>query len=319
MKVAITGATGVVGRVVTRHLLEAGHEVAALARDPSRLPPGVAPWRGDILDRSTLAPAVAGAELVYHVAGLNEMCRATAAALDEANVTGTRNVVEACRQAGVRRVVYTSSASSIGEEEGTVGTEESPHRGHFLSDYERSKFEGEKVALDAGPDMEVVAVLPSSVQGPGRSTGSARLIIDLINGRLPAVVDTRLSLVDIDDCARGHLLAASVGEPGRRYLLSGVTLPIGQATEMLGRALGREIRLRVVPGWLASAGAGAVELAWKAFRRPPPVCRAMARTLRQGHAYDGSRATRELGLVYTEPGEMIERMVEWYRSEGLVR
>jgi dihydroflavonol-4-reductase len=157
------------------------------------------------------------------------------------------------------------------------------------------------------------------VQGPGRSTGSARLIIDLVNDRLPAVVDTRLSLVDIDDCARGHLAAAEAGRPGRRYLLAGVTLPIRQAADLLGRALGRDLKMRVVPGWVASAGAATVEFASRAVGRRPQICRAMARTLRHGHAYDGSRAVRELGLDYTEPAAMIERMVAWYRSEGLIR
>jgi dihydroflavonol-4-reductase len=319
MRVAITGATGVVGGAVARHLLDAGHEVVAVARDPTRLPKDLKPWRGDILDEAGLGQAFAGAEVVFHVAGLNQMCGASSEELHQANVVGTANVARSSASAGVRRLVYTSSASSIGEEEGTIATEDSPHRGYFLSDYERSKFDGELASFSAPPDLEVVAVLPSSVQGPGRSTGSARLIIDLVNGRLPAVVDTRLSLVDIDDCARGHLLAAGRGRPGRRYLLSGVTLPIRQAAAFLERALGRKLRLRVVPGWVASAGAATVEFASRAVGRRPRICRAMARTLRHGHAYDGSRATRELGLDYIDPEVMLGRMVDWYRKEGLIR
>src|SRR5207302_2843104 len=118
-----------------------------------------------------------------------------------------------------------SSAATLGERKGTVGNEQSPHRGSFLSDYEHSKFEAERAVLAAAEEtgIEVVCVNPASVQGPGRATGSTRLLLDYLNGRLKAVVDSTLSLIDIDDCTAGHLLAASRGKPGERDVLSGST------------------------------------------------------------------------------------------------
>jgi dihydroflavonol-4-reductase len=146
-----------------------------------------------------------------------------------ANVDGTRNVIRAAQARGVRRIVYTSSAIVLGEEKGTVGSETSPHRGRHLSHYERSKFEAERVAFAEARDVELVVVNPSSVQGPGRATGTGGLILDVVNGKLPLMVDSTLSVIDIDDCARGHTLAEERGEPGRRYVLNGFSVSVREA------------------------------------------------------------------------------------------
>ena len=152
----------------------------------------------------------------------------------DVNVRGSENVVRAAAQAEVTRVVYTSSAATLGERKGTVGSEESPHRGRFLSDYERSKFEAEQAVFTTADEtgLDVVSVNPASVQGPGRATGSARLLLDYLNGRLKAVVDSRLSLVDIADCTEGHLLAGERGTPGERYVLSGATLSVRDGQDL---------------------------------------------------------------------------------------
>jgi dihydroflavonol-4-reductase len=228
-------------------------------------------------------------------------------------------VVSAAADAGVRLVVHTSSAATIGEPQGTVATEATPHRGSFLSAYERSKFEAERVAFATAAErgLALVSVNPSSVQGPGRTRGTAKILIDALNGRLGAVVDSRMSLVDVGDCAEGHLLAEERGAPGERYILSGVTLTVGEAVALLGRITGTAPRPRRLPGPVAMAAATGVELLARARGRRPPVCREMVRTLLHGHAYDGSRATRELGLVYTPLEESLRRTVDWYVSEGL--
>jgi dihydroflavonol-4-reductase len=221
----------------------------------------------------------------------------------------------------VERLVYTSSAATVGERQGTVGSESSPHRGWYLSEYERSKTEGERAAMAAGREagVEVVCVNPSSVQGPGRSGGTGRILLAFLDGRLKLFVDTNVSLVDIDDCAEGHLLAAERGAAGQRYLLNGLTLTITEALALASEVAGVERRPRLVPGAAASAGAAIVEGAFRLARRQPPVCREMVRTLLHGHRYDGSRAERELGLRYTQPRETVRRTVEWARREGLLR
>ena len=236
------------------------------------------------------------------------------------NVDGTRNAVRAAAAAGVRRIVYTSSAATIGEAAGTLATEASPHRGPFLSHYERSKHEAERVALAeaARLGVELVAVNPASVQGPGRTRGTAKILIDALNGRLRMVVDSRLSVVDVADCAEGHLLAEERGAPGERYLLSGATLTVREAVALLARIAGTPEAPRRLPPPVAMAIATGVEGLARLRGRRPPVCREMVRTILHGHRYDGSRATRELGLVYTPIEESLRRAAEWYVAQGLV-
>jgi nucleoside-diphosphate-sugar epimerase len=209
--------------------------------------------------------------------------------------------------AGVRRVVLTSSAATIGEAR-TVATEP-PHRGGFLSHYERS-VRGRAVARDRRAGVELVSVNPASVQGPGRVRGTARILIDA-QRPLKMVVDSRLSLVDVDDCARGHLLAEAKGTPGERYLLSGVTLSLTEALEILGRISGRPQEPRRLAPVVAMTMATAVGAVGRLRHRRPHVCREMVRTLLHGHAYDGSRATREPGLA-TRPSRALRRTIDWY-------
>jgi dihydroflavonol-4-reductase len=281
---------------------------------------GATPFRGDLFDEESLARGMDGSSLVFHVAGVNSLCVADARPMFHANVDAPPVVVRAAARAGVPRVVHTSSAATIGEETGTVGSESSPHRGSYLSDYERSKTEGERAALAAGREVgiEVVCVNPSSVQGPGRVGGTGRFLLAFLDGRLKVFVQTNLSLVDIQDCTEGHLLAAERGVPGERYLLNGMALTITEALSLAAEVAGVERKPRLLPRPLASGAAFAVEGAFKLMRKHPPVCREMVRTLLHGHRYDGSKATRELGLEYTDPRETLRRTVDWARSEGLI-
>jgi dihydroflavonol-4-reductase len=320
----VTGGTGLLGRALVEHLLAEGRAVRALARteDAERAlgAIGAEPVRGDILDPSSLGAATAGCATVFHVAGVNAMCLRDPRPMMRANVDGAANVVRAAAAAGIGRLVHTSSAATIGEAPGTIGREDSPHRGSYLSNYERSKELGERavLALAAELDLDVVCLNPSSVQGPGRTAGSARLLLDLVNGRLPALVDTTISLVDIEDCTRGHALAEAHGAPGERYLLNGATITTRDAVALLRRLWGRPDRVRWIPAGLARVGGTGVEGVGRLLRREVPVCRETVRTLLHGHRYDGSRAVRELGLRYTPLEETLERTLGWYAERGLV-
>lgn len=319
----VTGGSGVVGQALVRHLLAAGHSVRALARSASAAAAlqamGAQPISGDINDYRSLIDGMAGASAAFHVAGVNALCAADPMPMYRANVDGTRNLVRAAGAAGVERLVYTSSAVVLGERRGEVGSEGSTHRGFHLSDYERSKALAEEVVFAEAREVEVVAVNPSSVQGPGRATGTGRLLLDVINGDLSVMIETDLSIVDIDDCARGHLLALEYGTPGSRYVLSGFTMSARQAVALLGTVTGRTRTVRFIPASLAIAGGGAVEVAYRMMRRHPPVCREMLRVLQHGHKYDGSKATRDLGLEYTAAEVTVRRTVDWFRSEGLLK
>jgi dihydroflavonol-4-reductase len=235
-------------------------------------------------------------------------------------VIGSLGVVGAAARAGVRRVVYTSSAAVLGERTGTVGTESSVHRGSFLSEYERSKFEAERVVLETARslDVEVVCVNPSSVQGPGRASGTGKILVLFLNGKLKFLVRTRVSLVDIDDCTRGHLLAEAKGKPGERYLLNGAALPIEDALAIVERLTGVTHRVRFMPAFTVMGGAAVVDAVARTRGRDAGFCPEMVRTLLHGHAYDGSKAERELGLEYTPVEDTLARTIEWLRAEGLV-
>jgi dihydroflavonol-4-reductase len=217
-------------------------------------------------------------------------------------------------------VVYTSSAATLGERKGTVGSEQSPHRGWFLSNYERSKYEAERGVLETADELgvEVICLNPASAQGPGRSSGSTQLLLDYLNGRLKVVVDSTLSLIDIADCTTGHLLAASRGKPGERYVLSGASLTVREGLALLGRIAGVEQPVRTLPPSLAMAIATVVEGVARVRRATPRVCRELARTITHGHAYDGSKAAAELGLRYTPIEETLRRTIDWWVEQGLV-
>lgn len=311
-----------VGAAVLRRLVDDRHEVRALARSEAAQgavsAAGAAPVVGDLLDPGALDRLVTGCDWVFHVAGINELCSADPARMWEVNVDGTRAIADACSRAGVRRLIHTSSAVTIGEDRGETGDEVTVHRGWFLSEYERSKHRAEQVALGAPSGLEVVVVNPSSVQGPGRVTGTGRIFLAAARGRLPAVIDTHFSIVDMDDCAQGHMLAAQRGQAGERYLLSGATLTVREALGLLGEVTGAEPKVWMMPPRLLAAVAVVVEGVYRIAGRRPPVCRETARVLAFGHRYDGSRAVEELGLHYTPVEKTLARTVLWFEEEGLL-
>jgi dihydroflavonol-4-reductase len=262
-----------------------------------------------------------GCTVAFNLAGVNSLCVADPAPMQRANVDGAIAAVRAAARAGLPRLVHTSSAATIGEAHGVLATEFTPHRGSYLSTYERTKTEGERAAMVAAAalDQDVVYVNPSSVQGPGRASGTGRFLLAFLDGRLKVFVNTDVSLVDIGDCIEGHLLAAQRGAAGERYLLSGIRLTITEALALAAEVAGVQRSPRLVPRGVATVAGTAVEYAYRVRGRQPPVCREMVRTLLHGHRYDGSRAERELGLVYTPARDTLRRTVEWARAEGLLR
>jgi dihydroflavonol-4-reductase len=323
-RVLVTGASGFVGGALAARLAGRGDTVVALARSEASADAlaarGYEIARGDVLDEDAVAAALTGCTLLYHVAGVNTMCPADPATLFHVNVRGAETAVRAAARAGVGRMVLTSSAAALGEAHGTIGREDSPHRGSYLSVYERTKHEGELAAFAAAriAGVELVAVNPSSVQGPGRAGGTGRILIAYLNGQLRAFVDTALSIVDIADCTEAHVLAAERGTPGERYVISGATLMAREALELVTEIAGVRRAVTTLPAPVATAAGTLVGGAFRLAGRHPPLCREMVRTLLHGHRYDGSRATRELGLAYTPVRETFRRTIAWARAEGLV-
>jgi dihydroflavonol-4-reductase len=320
--VFLTGGTGFVGGALLTRLVADGAEVRALARTPAGAEAvralGAEPVNGDLFDRDVLVRAMQGCATAFHVAGVNAMCMRDPSPMFRANVEGAGAMVRAAAAAGVARLVHTSSAATIGEPRGVVGTEDTPHRGSFLSSYEKSKYLGEREVLSHGEELgvEVVCVNPSSVQGPGRMGGSARLLLDLANGRAP-IVDTYVSIVDIADCTEAHVLAASRGVPGHRYVVSGATLTPRSAVHLLRAETGHPRHVVRLPRAAATVAGAAGSAISTLTGRDLPLCAELARTLLHGHRYDGSLAERELGLRYTPIRETVRRTLEWYAERGL--
>ncbi len=321
----VTGGTGVIGTALVTALLARGNDVVGLARSDASAQTlkdrGVEAVRGETWDQEAMTGGMQGCDVAFHVAGVNSLCVTDPAPMEHANVDGAVAAVRAAAAAGVPRLVHTSSAATIGEPAGTIGTEWTQSRGWFLSTYERTKTEGEDAALEAAREtgQDIVCVNPSSVQGPGRAGGTGRFLLLFLDGRLKVFVDTNMSLVDIDDCVAGHLLAAEHGIAGERYLLSGIRLTMAEALSLAAEVAGIDAKPRLAPRAVATIGGACVETAFRLRGKRPPVCREMVRTLLHGHRYDGSRAERELGLTYTPAVETLRKTIEWARAEGLLR
>ncbi len=320
----VTGGSGFVGGAVVQHLVGSGIAVRGLARSDaaaeSIVRNGGTPVLGDLSNEEALRSGMSGCDVVYHVAGVNTMCPNDPGAMYRVNVDLVRAVVRAAADAGVRRIVLTSSAAAIGEPAGTVGDERTPHAGRFLSHYARSKYLGERAFFDETERrrIEAIAVNPSSVQGPGRADGSALLLRYALSMQRPIVIDTTLSIVDIHDTARAHLAAAIRGRHGARYLVSGATVGIRPAVAMLAQAADRAIDPIVLPPW-SGMFAYPIAVAAGLIGGDGPVCTEMLRTLLHGHRFDASLSINELGMTYTPLSETFRRTVEWLGNEGLIQ
>jgi dihydroflavonol-4-reductase len=320
-RVLVTGGTGFVGGLVLARLVAEGRPVRALIRRPAdreQLPdPRVELALGDLRDEESLARAADGCAVVYHLAGINQLCLPDPAPLYLVNVEGTRHMLQAARRAGVRRVVHTSSAATLGGDGTRMVDESAPPPDEFTSHYARSKFESEQLAL-AFDGVEVVSVNPSSVQGPGRTTGTAKVFIGYLNGRLPFDLPARFGLCYTEDCVNGHLLAEAKGRAGQRYVLNTATLTNSDAIDLIAVIAGLADRPRTLPPPVAMAAASVAEAFARLRDRPPRLCREFVRTAGHPHLYDGSRAERELGLRYTNLRAAMEATVHWYVQQGLV-
>jgi dihydroflavonol-4-reductase len=326
----VTGADYFLGVHVARALADAGVDLRCLApaspgRELCRSFVGGAETRwidGDVEDPAALREASDGCRVVYHC---DEDYRVWAPDPDRIyrhNVEGTRAVLRSAREAGVRRVVHTSSVGALGRTgDGRPADEETPASlEQMVGHYQRSKFLAERAVEEesAGDGPAVVTVNPpASVGEMDRApTPVGGLIVDFLEGSIPAYIESGRSFVDVRDVARGHLRAAALGTPGERYALAGHNLTVGEFLEAVARVTGRAAPRWKLPGWVAVGWAGVQEALARIRGGEPALSLEAARAARQKMFFDGSKARRELGW---EPGPLepaIRRAVDWFREEG---
>lgn len=319
----VTGASGFIGWHVARLLVEKGHKVRALVRESSKLQDlDAEPVRGDLCDAQSLEKVASGCGLVYHVAADYRLWAPDAARMYRSNVDGTRNLLEAARKTGVERVVYTSTVGCIGVPEKGIGDESGTvSLAQMTGAYKRSKYLAEKVALEfAHSGFPVVIVNPTAPVGDHdvKPTPTGKIVLDFLNGRLPAYIDTGLNLVDVKDVAEGHRLACELGTPGERYILGCENLTLGQILERLAAITGRKAPAIKLPYAVAYA-AGVVTTGWSRISGNPPLAPLDAvRMAKKKMFVSHDKAGRELGYRPRPVNSALQRSVDWFSANGYV-
>jgi dihydroflavonol-4-reductase len=318
----VTGATGFVGWHVARKLLDRGDRVRVLVRDPARLKEldDAEAVQGDLRDPQSLAQAVEGCGVVYHVAADYRLWMRDPQEMFRSNVEGTRNLLDAARRKGIERVVYTSTVGcigipkdGIGDEQTSVGIED------MQGPYKRSKFLAEKVALEfAAEGFPVVIVNPTAPVGDHdfKPTPTGKILVDFVRGAMPAFLDTGLNVVDVRDVAAGHVLACERGRTGERYILGAENMTLESIFGILAKAVGRPAPKFRIPYAVAYA-AGVVSTAWANVTGKEPLAPLDGvKMARKKMWVRQDKAVRELGYTAGPASGALERAAEWFRANG---
>ena len=327
MKAFVTGATGFIGASIVRELLKEGWRVRVLVRPGSdrRNLAGLdlELHEGDLSERAPLTRVLSGCDALFHAAADYRLWTRTPQTMYDVNVLGTRNILSAALAAGVEKVVYTSSVGTLGNPgDGTPGTEATPvDFSQMVGHYKKSKFLAERAAesyLDRG--LPLVIVNPSTPVGPMdvKPTPTGKIIVDFLNGKMPAYLDTGLNLIDVGACARGHILAAQKGRIGQKYILGNRNLTLAQIFEMLSQITGLKaprVKLPYYPILLAAYANQAISAV---TGREPLIPLAGVQMARKFMYFDSGKAQAELGLPQTPVEDALERAVRWFKDNGYI-
>lgn len=327
MKTFITGSTGFIGASIARELLRDGRELRVLVRpgsDTSNLSGlDVEFWQGDLLDQESLRQGLKGCDVLYHAAADYRLWTRSPDEMYNVNVGGTESILEAALENGVERVVYTSSVGTLGNPgDGTPGTEDTPVTlADMVGPYKKSKFLAERVAEKyVSKGLPLVVVNPSTPVGPRdiKPTPTGKIIVDFLKRKMPAYLDTGLNIIDVEDCARGHVLAERNGVVGRKYILGNANLTLRDIFVLLEEITGLsapKVRLPYLPILMA---AYVNEGFSRITGREPLIPLAGVQMASKFMFFDSSRSVRELGLPQTPVKQALIRAVEWFRNNGYV-
>jgi len=328
LKTFLTGATGFLGSHVARVLAAQGAELRLLVRPTSSLKNleglNAETATGDLRDPASLDKAMSGCDTVFHVAADYRLWVRDPQEMYRSNVEGTRAILEAARKNGVRRAVYTSSVATMGfTRNGNPADEDSPVAlADMIGHYKRSKFMAEQIALEAGRSgMHVVVVNPTTPVGEQdiKPTPTGRIILDFLKRKFPAYVDTGLNLVDVTECARGHVVALERGKSGERYILGGENLTLKQILDKLGAITGLSSPTVKLPYFFAFAAAAVDEtVTGRILHREPRATIDAVRMGRKKMFASSAKAERDLGWKLVPAENALRRAVEWFRGNDYV-
>ncbi len=328
MTTLLTGATGFLGSAVARRLLARGHKVRVLVRPgtPARNIEGLDVERieGDLTDAPSLARACRACEALFHVAADYRLWVPRPEEIYRANVEGTRHLMRAAADAGIGRIVYTSSVATLGlNADGRPADETTPTGlDHMIGHYKRSKFLAERAVdeLVQRERLPIVIVNPSTPIGPRdiKPTPTGRIVVDFATGRMPAYVDTGLNVVHVDDCAEGHLLAFDRGRLGERYILGGENMTLLAMLETLSSLCGRPAPRLKLPHGLVMPLAQAAEWWARASGKEPRMTVDGVRMARKLMFFSSAKAERELGYRARPAEAALADALQWFAEQGYI-
>ncbi|MEW6554474.1 MAG: hopanoid-associated sugar epimerase [Actinomycetota bacterium] len=328
MKTLVTGATGFIGGAVVRELLKDGVDVRVTVRKDSdtRNIDGLEVERvfGDTRDRDSMRAALAGCDTLYHVAAYFAHWSLHKEQFYQVNVEGTKTVLEEALARGLKKVVYTSTANTMGAHgagnyanEGAEFNQWKTGDHYAISKY-LAEIEARKICARGLP---VVTVNPTLVIGVRdiKPTPSGALIVDIANRDMPGYIDGATNIIDVEDVARGHLLAAAKGRVGERYILGNENVTVGDLFRLVAEIAGvRPPRLKL-PYRAALLLGHVFEARSRVTRKPPVVSVSQVKIGRMGEHFDNSKAVRELGLPLTPLEVTVEKTIKWFTDNGYIR
>lgn len=328
MKVLVTGATGFIGGNLAQELTRQGYYVKALVRKGSNLRflegATMEIVEGDLLDKTSLEKSLDGCEALFHAAAMYTFWAQERRLIYETNVRGTENILSAAKAKGLKKVVYTSSECVIGiDNRYGLGNEDIQGRiDHIPGDYKKSKFLAENLAFKMCRDgLPLVVVNPTTPIGPYdvKPTPTGKIVADFLNRKMFACINTGLNVVDVEDVAKGHILALEKGRTGERYLLGNKNLTLHEIMAILEKITGIKAPGFNIPYWFALSAGYVDELfEGKMMGRSPRIPVAAVRASRKFRHFDCSKAVRELGMPQTPVEVSLNKAVEWFRLNGYV-
>lgn len=320
-RVVVTGAAGFIGAAVTRALRSRGAHVVAVV-EPGGDVADVERAVVDIRDAAAVMTVCEGARFVFHLAAIYRFWASDPSIFSAVNVGGTLNVLNAARAAGCERLVYTSTVGVLGLGREPIDETSYPDISHLFGHYKRTKFIAEHEVLRAAAEgLDVRLALPTFPLGSGdrRPTPTGKLVVDFLNGKMPAFVDTAMNVTHVDDLALGHIAALERGVRGRSYILGGDNMSMREILRTLAEHTGLPApRVRIPHRAVLAAAAASTLVEGRLLRKEPRVALEAARMSGTKMIFSDERARTEIGHTSRPASDAIEESARWFADNGYV-